>query len=134
MAWHEQGRGKRPAFLFKLKLTANVKKAIAAVPWDDWQGKSNEGLVQLVELKLKLHGWSRERRVVVERTLKPLNPAPQGSFWRQCEEDFNVYVTNLTHEEPTTLGRMAKGSEFERAILRWRTRPGKFTMSPPVMF
>lgn len=42
MAWHEQGTGKRPSFLFKLKLTSNVKKAIAAVPWDDWQGKSHE--------------------------------------------------------------------------------------------
>lgn len=40
MAWHEQGKGKRPSFLFKLKLTANVKKAIAAIRWDDWQGKS----------------------------------------------------------------------------------------------
>jgi Transposase DDE domain group 1 len=99
MAWHEQGNGKRPAYLFKLKLTANVRKAIAAVPWDHWQGKPGEGLVQLVELKLKLNGWSRERRVVVERTLKPLNPTPQGSFWQQCGEDFNVYVTNLSSEE-----------------------------------
>ena len=24
MAWHEQGKGKRPSFLFKLKLTSNV--------------------------------------------------------------------------------------------------------------
>jgi hypothetical protein len=47
MAWHEQGEGRRPSYLFKLKLTANVKKAIAKVPWDDWQGKSNEGLVQI---------------------------------------------------------------------------------------
>jgi hypothetical protein len=37
--------------------------------------------------------------VIVERTLKPLNPSPQGSFWRQCEEDFSAYVTNLTPEE-----------------------------------
>jgi len=56
MAWHEQGTGKRQSFLFKLRLSANVKKAISAVPWDDWQGKSNEGLVQVVELRLKLQG------------------------------------------------------------------------------
>jgi len=99
MAWHEKPEAKRPSFLFKLKLTANVKKAIAAVPWEDWQGKSNEGLVQLVELKLKLNGWSRERRVVVERRLKPLNASPQGTFWKQCVEDFSAYVTNLTPEE-----------------------------------
>ena len=42
MAWHEQASGKRPSYLFKLKLTANVKKAITAIRWDDWQGKSNE--------------------------------------------------------------------------------------------
>jgi hypothetical protein len=99
MAWHEQGEGRRPSFLFKLKLTANVKKAIAAVPWEDWQGRSNEGLVQLAELQLRLNGWSRTRRVIVERTLRPLNPTPQGTFWEQCEEDFSVYVTNLTPEE-----------------------------------
>ena len=58
MAWHEQGKGKRPSYLFKLKLTSNVKKAIAKVSWDHWQGKPNEGLVQLAELKLKLAGWS----------------------------------------------------------------------------
>jgi hypothetical protein len=99
MAWHEQGEGRRPSFLFKLKLTANVKKAIAAVPWDDWQGRPNEGLVQLAELQLRLNGWSRTRRVVVERTLRPLNPTPQGTFWQQCEEDFSVYVTNLAPQE-----------------------------------
>jgi hypothetical protein len=99
MAWHEQGEGRRPSYLFKLKLTSNVKKAITAVPWDDWQGKSNEGLVQVVEIRLKLNGWSCERRVIVERTLKPLNASPQGSFWRQCEEDFSAYVTNLKPEE-----------------------------------
>lgn len=99
MDWHEQGKGKRPAFLFKLKLTSNVKKAIAAVPWDAWQGKPGEGLLQLAEVKIKLHGWSRERRVVVERRLKPLNPSPQGSLWPQCAEDFSAYVTNLPPEE-----------------------------------
>ena len=99
MAWHEQGAGKRPAYLFKLKLTANVKRAIAAIPWDTWQGRSNEGLVQLAELDLKLNGWSRSRRVIVERTLKPLNPSPQGTFWKPFEEEFNAYVTNLTPEE-----------------------------------
>jgi len=99
MAWHEQSSGERPSYLFKLKLTANVKKAITAIRWDDWQGKSNEGLVQLAEIKLKLTGWSCERRVIVERTLKPLNAGPQGSFWRHCKEDFSAYVTNLTLEE-----------------------------------
>jgi hypothetical protein len=102
MAWHEQGAGQRPAYLFKLKLTANVKRAIAAIPRDTWQGRANEGLVQLAELELQLEGWSRRRRVVVERTLKPLNPSPQGTFWSQCGEEFGAYVTNLTPEEAGT--------------------------------
>jgi hypothetical protein len=42
MARHEQGRGKGPSYLFKLKP----------------------------------HGWSCERRVIVERTLKPLQAKP----------------------------------------------------------
>lgn len=58
--------------------------------------------MQLAELKLKLNGWSCERRVIVERTLKPLNASPQESFWRQCKEDFSAYVTNLTSEEADT--------------------------------
>ncbi len=37
--------------------------------------------------------------MIVERTLKPLNPSPQGSFWKQCEEDFSAYVTKLMPEE-----------------------------------
>ena len=93
MAWHEQDKGKHLSCLFKLKLTTNVKKTIAKIPWDHWQGKSTEGLVQLAEIRLKLNGWSCERRVIVERTLNPLNATPQGSFWQQCKEDFCTHVT-----------------------------------------
>ena len=53
----------------------------------------------LFKLKLKLQGWNCEHRVVVERTLKPLNPSPQGSFWQQCEQNFNDYVATLTPQE-----------------------------------
>jgi len=31
MAWHEKPHGKRPSFLFKHKLTANVKRAIECI-------------------------------------------------------------------------------------------------------
>jgi hypothetical protein len=44
-------------------------------------------------------GWSRCRRVVVECTLKPVNPSPQGTFWDSCEEEFSFYITSLTPEE-----------------------------------
>lgn len=36
-AWHE-AQGGRPHYLFRLKLTANMKRALAAVPQQDWQG------------------------------------------------------------------------------------------------
>ena len=45
------------------------------------------------------NGWSQERRVIVERRLKPLNASPQGTFWKQCVEDFSAYVTNPSPEE-----------------------------------
>lgn len=99
MSWHEQGNGKRHSNLFKIKLTANVKKAIAKDSWDHWQGKSNEGVKQLAQIKLKLTGWSRRPHMIAERSLKPLNASPKGSFWRQFKEDFSGYVTNLTPEE-----------------------------------
>ena len=35
----------------------------------------------------------------MERTLKPLNASPQGSFWHPCKEDFSANVTNLTPKE-----------------------------------
>ena len=54
------------AYLFRLRMTANVKKALTRMmaerDWADagqgWQGK---------ETSLRLHGWSRQRRVVLLR-------------------------------------------------------------------
>lgn len=50
---------------------------------------------------MKLHGWSRERRVVIVRTLKPVNPTPQDEFWDTPEDEMVVYVTNLETNEAT---------------------------------
>ena len=38
MAWHEQAGETRPQYLFKLRLTSNVRRAIAKVPWPLWEG------------------------------------------------------------------------------------------------
>src|SRR5580658_10158277 len=54
------------AYLFKLKQTSNVKRLIEqAFSREDWApaGQGWKG----VEAKLKLQGWSRERRVIVLR-------------------------------------------------------------------
>lgn len=99
LAWHELAGEKRPKYLFKLKLTSNVRRAIARVPWPLWAGAPTVGCQQLAETTVKLHGWSRERRVVILRTLKPVTPTPQDMFWATPEDEVAVYVTNLESDE-----------------------------------
>jgi hypothetical protein len=101
LAWHEQAGEPRPKYLFKLRLTTNVRRAIAKVPWPLWEGAPTLGCQQLAQTTVKLHGWSRERRVVIVRTLKPVNPSPQDQFWATPEDDVAVYVTNLEKGEAT---------------------------------
>lgn len=99
MAWHENSEEKRPKYLFKLRLTKNVRRAIVKVPWPMWEGSPTLGCQQIAETTVKLEGWSKERRVVIMRTLKPANPSPQDEFWDTPEEDVAVYVTNLEINE-----------------------------------
>jgi hypothetical protein len=99
MAWHEEKNTPRPNFLFKLKLTKNVKRAIQRIDWPEWSENTPRGLEQYAEIGLKLQGWSTERRVVISRTFKPLNPGPQDDFWIKGEEIVHAYVTNLPPEE-----------------------------------
>ena len=101
MAWHEAAGEKRPKYLFKLKLTTNVRRAIARVPWPLWEGAPTVGCQQLAETTVRLQGWSRERRIVILRTLKPVNPTPQDLFWDTPEDEVAVYVTNLESGEAT---------------------------------
>lgn len=99
MAWHEDSEAPRPSYLFKLKLTKNVRRAIQRISWPEWTENSPRGLEQYAEIRLQLQGWSCGRRVVVSRTLKPLNPGPQDDFWAKGEEIVHAYVTNLPPEE-----------------------------------
>ena len=101
MAWHETTGEPRPKYLFKLKLTSNVRRAIARVPWPLWAGSPTVGCQQLAETTVKLQGWSRERRIVIVRTLRPINPTPQEQFWATPEDDVAVYVTNLAPGDAT---------------------------------
>ena len=95
MAWHERG-GQRPRYLFKLKLTANVRRAIAAVAEEKWQGPSQRGVLQVAEAELQLPGWSCARRIVIgRRLLGAVSAEAGGTFWEQCHHEFEVYVTNL---------------------------------------
>ena len=101
MAWHEGEGQQRPKYLFKLKLTNNVRRAIARVPWPLWAGANTVGCQQFAETTVRLQGWSRERRIVIMRTLKPTNPTPQDLFWDTPEDEVAVYVTNLEPGQAT---------------------------------
>jgi len=101
MAWHEAEGEKRPKYLFKLKLTSNVRRAIVRVPWPLWAGAPTVGCQQFAETTVRLQGWSPERRIVIVRTLKPTNPSPQDLFWDTPEDEVAVYVTNLDRAEAT---------------------------------
>ena len=105
------------AYLFRLRMTANVKRALTKMmeerAWEDagqgWQGK---------ETQLRLMGWSRQRRVILlRRKLKqPLaivdhvvSGQPLLSFAEvraNCEVwEYAALVTSLS-SEIVTLGQL----------------------------
>ncbi len=98
-AWHEVAREERPKYLFKLRLTREVRRGIARLGPEAWRGCATLGTEQVAETSLQLKGWSRARRVVIARTLKPLNTGPQEEFWATAEDDASAYVTNLSAAE-----------------------------------
>ena len=94
MAWHEQDN--KPHYLFKLRLTKNLKRAIARLKEEDWQGCHNFGILQTAELKLQLSGWSHPRRVVVGRRLMGhTGGQDDGEFWSYAKYEYEAYVTSL---------------------------------------
>jgi len=96
MASHEQTPD-LPHFLFKLKLTRNVRRALAMVRDDAWQGPAEADGWQVAEARVRLPGWSRERRVVFARKLQGQTPAlAQGVFWIQSKHELAAYVTSQT--------------------------------------
>ena len=99
MAWHEREAG-RPHYLFKLKMTANVRRAMAALPESAWRGPSSRGVLQVAESRVRLPGWSRERRVIFGRRLIGVLPREKsGSFWDDTQHEFEAYVSDLAPEE-----------------------------------
>jgi hypothetical protein len=96
MAWHEASGAPRPHYLFKLRLTANVRRALAALPESAWQGPAQRGVLQIAEIALQLPGWRRARRVVAGRRLLGVIPAQEaGAFWDRARHEFEAYVTDL---------------------------------------
>jgi len=98
-AWHEERPG-RPHYLFKLRMTRKLREAMAAIPEEAWQGKAEHGVLQMAEAKVKLSGWSRERRVIFGRRLQGVVPAKEaGAFWDIVKHEYEAYVTDLGVEE-----------------------------------
>ena len=101
MAWHEEAEVARPRYLFKLRLTKNVKRALARIPWPMWEGQPTVGMEQYAETMVELTGWSRPRRVIFLRKMKPANPTAQDAFWGMDKEEVSAYVTDLPPQEAT---------------------------------
>lgn len=113
MAWHEAASA-RPKYLFKLKLTANVRRALHALPETAWQGPGAAGVWQVAEARLGLHGWTQQRRVVFARKLQGQTPVlAQGQFWQQVKHELAAYVTNL--DEPMANAWQVQALYRERA-------------------
>jgi hypothetical protein len=98
MNWHEtEGR---PNYLFKLKLTQNIRRAIARIPESQWQGNSAFGVLQTAEATAKLTGWSNSRRIVVgRRNLGIIPSAENQTFWDETKYEFEAYVTDLSIDD-----------------------------------
>ena len=95
------------AYLFKLRLTTNVKRHIEKLFWErDWQ-KAGQSW-QARDGELKLSGWSRTRRVIVlRRALRgEALLAEESQGWLAFVEtdvpskryEYAVLVTDLKHE------------------------------------
>ncbi|GBU20298.1 hypothetical protein R80B4_00174 [Fibrobacteres bacterium R8-0-B4] len=99
LSWHEADVN-RPRYLFKLRKTALVKGAISEVKEADWQGSASVAALQLAEARLKLHGWSNERRVVLGRRLISLeSPDESQSLFGYSKYEYYAWVTNLSSQQ-----------------------------------
>jgi hypothetical protein len=99
MRWHETAAG-RPEYLFKLKLSPGVRRQALAMPESAWQGPATVGAWQVAEVKLRLFGWTTERRVVLARCRQgEVSAAQAGTFWDECRHEYAAYVTSLAEEK-----------------------------------
>ncbi len=99
MSWHETNYN-APYYLFKLKITNNVKHAFSEIDQEQWQGNFNFGVLQTAEKMLQLPSWDCPRRVIFGRRLQSVIPAEKsGHFWDTYKHEYEAYVTNLPLEQ-----------------------------------
>ncbi len=95
LSWHEIARLN---YLFKLKQTARVREAIRNVAEDQWQGHGSINALQLAECRLKLAGWTSERRVVLGRRLVSTKSAEEtGTLFGESKYMYYAYVTDFRY-------------------------------------
>lgn len=98
-AWHDE-RNDVPHYLFKLKMSNNVKRAMWQIPEDQWLGKSEHGVLQVASAWVKLPSWTQERRVVFGRRLQgETNASEANAFWDIVKHEYEAYVTDLDESE-----------------------------------
>jgi hypothetical protein len=94
--WHEASVV-RPRYLFKVRKTSRIKEAISQVCEGAWQGVASFGALQVAETRLKLHGWSCERRIVLGRRLiSKQSPEESCTLFGTCQFEYYAWVTNLS--------------------------------------
>lgn len=99
LIWHEAGI-ERPRYLLKLRKTSRVREAISKVTEEQWLGAASFGALQVAETRLKLHGWSRERRIVVGRRLiSKQSPQESATLFGLSQFEYYAWVTNLTESQ-----------------------------------
>ena len=99
LAWHEKEQG-RPRYLFKLKFTKGLLRAINQIQEEQWKGSVHHGVLQVAEAQVQLQGWTAKRRVIFgRRLLGHLPKEKSGLFWDQTKHEFEAYVTNLEPEQ-----------------------------------
>ena len=99
MSWHEN-TPEAPHYLFKLRMTNNIKRAFAEIDEDQWQGNRDFGVLQVAEKILQLPSWDNPRRVVFGRRLQGVIPKERsGEFWDIYKHEYEAYVTDLPIEQ-----------------------------------
>jgi hypothetical protein len=99
MRWHEASP-QRPHYLFKLRMTSNVRQKLLCTPDTEWQGCPEYGVLQVAECRLKLSSWDTSRRVVFGRRLMGETQAiTNGQFWDEHKYKFEAYVTDLSLDQ-----------------------------------
>jgi hypothetical protein len=95
LSWHEEDSS-HPQYLFRVKMSTGVRRVIDGCDDGGWEGKQSVGSLQVRESRIKLHGWTSERRVVLGRRLREVKAAGDGELFGCAVYEHYAWVTSLT--------------------------------------